>query len=74
MNDAKIVGGSTLIGGLVGSAVLKGEDQEAAQKGLLVGAAIGTGAVLLSNMKEINLPEGTEIIIKLQEDIFIPEG
>jgi len=74
LKNAKIVGGSTLIGGLVGSAVLKGEDQEAVQKGLLIGAALGTGAVLISNMKEINLPEETEIIIKLEENLFIPEG
>jgi len=73
MKEAKMIGGTAILGALIGSADPKAKEHDSAKKGLLVGAALGTGSVLLSNMKEIHLPEGTEFIIKLEEKLFIPK-
>ena len=62
LQDAKVVGGSAIVGALVGKAAL---GKKGAGKGLLIGAAAGTGAVILSDRKEINLPRDTELIISL---------
>ena len=71
MQNAKVVGGSAIVGALIGKGALKEED--GMQKGLIIGAAVGTGAVFLSNMKEINIPQDTELIIKLEEKLIIPK-
>jgi len=70
LQDAKVVGGSAIVGALVGRAAL---GKKGTGKGLLVGAAAGTGAVILSNRKEVKLPQGTELIIKLDEPLLIPK-
>ena len=64
------VGSSAIIGTLIGNKAL---GKDGASKGLVVGATAGAGAVLLSDMMEINLPEGTELTIKLDEPLFIPK-
>jgi len=70
LQDAKVVGGSAIVGALVGRAAL---GKKGTGKGLLVGAAAGTGAVILSNRKEVKLPQGTELVVKLDEPLFIPK-
>lgn len=69
MRDAKVVGGSAIVGALMGRKTL---GKEGTQKGFIIGAAAGTGAVILSDMKEVKLPQGTEIMIKLDEVLLIP--
>ena len=68
--NMKIIGGSALIGAVAGG--LLGE-KDGAGKGILIGAAAGAGAVMLSRMMEIKLPEGTELILKLDEKLIIPK-
>lgn len=70
VQDAKIIGGSAITGALVGKVAL---GKKGAGKGLLIGATAGTGAVILSNRKEVKLPQGTELIIKLDEPLLIPK-
>jgi hypothetical protein len=69
IRDAKIVGGSAIVGALMGRKTL---GKDGTQKGFIIGAAAGTGAVILSDMKEVKLPQGTEIMIKLDEVLLIP--
>ena len=68
--NMKIIGGSALIGAITGGML---GDREGAGKGLLIGAAAGAGAVMLSKMMEIKLPEGTELTLKLDEKLIIPK-
>ncbi|MBU2540736.1 MAG: hypothetical protein KJ593_02440 [Candidatus Omnitrophica bacterium] len=70
LKDTTIIGGSALVGTVVGRKTL---GKDGAKKGLIVGAGLGTGAVLLSNMKEIKLPAGTELVIKLDELLLLPK-
>lgn len=70
IRDAKIVGGSAIVGALMGKKTL---GKDGTQKGFIIGAAAGTGAVILSDMKEVKLPQGTELIIKLDEMLLIPD-
>jgi len=69
MNALKIVAIGALVGALAGEGTL---GKEGAQDGLIVGAGAGMGAVLYSNMKEIRLPEGTELKIRMEEPVIIP--
>ena len=64
VKDASIVTGGAAAGALLGRA---SQDEEGFKKGLIIGAATGAGAVILSRRKEIKLPQGTELIIKLDE-------
>jgi hypothetical protein len=68
MEDAKMVGSGAITGALAGKMVL---DDKGLEKGIVIGAAVGAGAALLSNAKEVTLPEGTEITIKLDQTIWI---
>ena len=70
MKAMEIVAIGALVGALAGEGTL---GKEGLQEGLIIGAGAGMGAVLYSNMKEINLPEGTEIKIKLEEPVVIPK-
>jgi hypothetical protein len=70
INNAKIVGGSTIVGAMVGKAAL---GKGGTQKGIILGAAAGTSAVIIGNMKEVNLTAGTELILKLDEPLIIPK-
>ena len=70
LKDAAVIVGSGAVGALVGKKTL---GKDGAQKGLIIGAGAGTGAVMLSNMKEVKLPQGAELIIKLDEKLFIPK-
>ena len=70
IKDATIIGGSALVGTLAGKKTF-GKDGE--KKGLIIGTVAGAGAVILSNMKEIRLPVGTELIVKLDKPLLIPK-
>ena len=70
VKDATIIGSSALVGTLAGKKTL-GKDGE--KKGLVVGTVAGAGAVILSNMREVSLPKGTELIVKLDEPLLIPK-
>lgn len=70
VKSVAVVGSSALVGALVGNKTIK---EEGTQKGLFIGTAAGAGAVILSNMKEVSLPQGTELIIKLEQDLIIPK-
>ncbi|MBC8413446.1 hypothetical protein H8E50_07230 [bacterium] len=67
--DIGTVGSSAIVGTLVGSKV---PGKDSAKKGLVVGATVGAGVVILSDMMEVKLPEGTEFTIRLKETLFIP--
>ena len=69
VKDATIIGGSALVGTLAGKKTL---GKEGEKKGLVVGTVAGAGAVILSNMREVSLPNGTELIVKLDEPLLIP--
>ncbi|MFC1624395.1 hypothetical protein ACFL28_03675 [Candidatus Omnitrophota bacterium] len=70
VKNATIIGGSALVGTVVGRKTL---GKDGANTGLIVGAGLGAGAVLLSNMKEIKLPAGTELVIKFDELLLLPK-
>lgn len=48
--------------------------QRIGEGGLLLGAMMGTSAVLLSNAKSVLLPKGTEVTISLDESLIIPKS
>jgi len=70
LKDAAVIVGSGAVGALLGKETL---GKDGGQKGLIIGAGAGTGAVMLSNMKEVKLPEGTELVIKLDYTLLIPK-
>ncbi len=49
-----------------------GEDARGAVAGTIVGGAIGTGVVIAEEGKQVSLPEGTRLAIKLDEGIKVP--
>ncbi|MCF7908593.1 MAG: hypothetical protein K9L86_06985 [Candidatus Omnitrophica bacterium] len=67
--DLAIIGASGVMGSLVGKEVL---GKNGAEKGLAIGVVSSASAALLSGRKEIKLPVGTELIIKLDESLLIP--
>jgi len=60
--DAAIVGGGAAAGGIIG-AIAGGK--KGAGKGVLIGGAAGAGTVLATKGKEVTLPAGAQIEIKL---------
>lgn len=60
--DAAIIGGGALAGGIIGAIA---DGKGGAGKGVLIGGAAGTGAVLATKGKEISLPAGTQVNVKL---------
>jgi len=68
LKDAAVIVGSGAVGALVGKGTL---GKDGAQKGLIIGVGAGTGAVMLSNMREVKLPQGAELTIKLDEPLLI---
>ena len=70
LKNVKIIGGSAVIGALIGNIAL---EEKGTEKGLIIGATIGAGAAILSNMKEAKLPQGTELVLELSESTLIPK-
>jgi hypothetical protein len=66
--DAKIIGGATAGGAVVG-AVAKGK--KGAAVGGLVGAGAGTGVVLTNRGKEVTLPAGSRWRIRLVRPLVV---
>jgi hypothetical protein len=60
--DAAIIGGGALAGGIIGAIA---DGKGGAGKGALIGGAAGTGAVLATKGKQVSLPAGTQINVKL---------
>lgn len=69
MDDARVVGQSAIAGAMIGEAS-RGED--GAERGVVIGTAVGTGLVLLSRAREVSLPAGTELTIRLREPALVP--
>jgi len=66
--DTSIIGASGVVGSLVGKKVL---GQYGAEKGLAIGVVSSASAALFSERKEIRLPTGTELSIKLDKSLLI---
>ncbi len=66
--DAAIIGGSTAGGAIIG-AILDGG--KGAKKGAIVGAIGGTGAVLATRGKEIELPAGSKWTVTIKNAVTV---
>ncbi|MGE0455394.1 MAG: hypothetical protein AB7O37_15180 [Vicinamibacteria bacterium] len=64
--DAAIIGGGTAGGAIIGAIADGGKG---AAIGAVLGGAAGTGAVLATKGKEVELPSGTPIKTRLQKDL-----
>ena len=62
--DAAIIGGGTGAGAIVGGIV---DGKKGAAIGALLGAGAGGGAVLATKGKEVHLPSGTALKVRLRE-------
>lgn len=67
--DAATIGGGAVGGAIIGG-ILGGGD--GAAKGAVVGGAAGTGAVLATRGREVRLPAGTPITVRLSEPVTVP--
>ncbi len=70
--NAAIIGGSAAGGALLGRVL--GKDTKGAVVGSIVGGAVGTGVVLAKEGEQVNLPEGTEMSVQLEQGIKVPRG
>jgi hypothetical protein len=66
--DAVIIGGSTGAGALIGALA---DGKEGAAKGALIGAGTGTGAVLVTRGKEVEIPSGSRWRVRLSEPLVL---
>jgi hypothetical protein len=64
--DAKIVGGSAAAGAILGA--IK-DGKEGFAKGAIIGGAAGTGAVLLTRGRDIEIPAGSRWTVKLKDTV-----
>ena len=64
--DAKIVGGAAAAGALLGA--IK-DGKEGFAKGAILGGAAGTGAVLLTRGREIEIPAGSRWTVRLKDTV-----
>lgn len=64
--DAKIVGGSAAAGALIGA--IK-DGKEGFAKGALIGGAGGTGAVLLTRGRDIEIPAGSRFTVTVKDTV-----
>lgn len=64
--DAKIVGGAAAAGALLGA--IK-DGKEGFAKGAVIGGAAGTGAVLLTRGRELEIPAGSRWTIRLKDTV-----
>jgi hypothetical protein len=68
--NAAVIGGSAAGGAQLGGLV--GKETKGAVVGSIVGGATGTGVVMAGEGKQVSLPKGTELAIKLDEGIKVP--
>jgi hypothetical protein len=66
--DAAIIGGSAVAGGIIGAIA---DGKGGAGKGALIGGAAGTGAVLATRGKQVSLPAGTRVNVKLTAPVGV---
>ena len=66
--DAKIIGGGTGAGALVGAIA---DGKSGAAKGALVGGGAGTGVVLATRGKEVSIPAGSRWRVRLARPLVV---
>ena len=64
--DAKVIGGSAVAGAIIGG--IKGGKSGAA-KGAVIGAGAGTGAVLVTKGQEVEMPAGSQWVVRTRNAI-----
>lgn len=69
--DAATIAGGAAAGAVLGRII--GKDGKDALLGAVVGGAIGTGVVLGTKGKEVELPPGTELVLQLDQAVDVPE-
>lgn len=67
--DPGKIGTSSAIGALIG---LIGGGKEGVAVGAAAGAAVGAGGILVTRGRDIVIPVGTEIVIRLSKDLDVP--
>ena len=66
--DAKIIGGSTAAGAIIGGIVNGGSG---AKKGAIIGAGAGAGAVLINKGQDVEMPAGSRWTVRVKETVRI---
>ena len=64
--DAKVIGGSTAAGAIIGGIVNGGRG---AKKGAIIGAGAGTGAVLINKGSEVEMASGSRWTVRVKETV-----
>jgi hypothetical protein len=64
--DAKIIGGSTAAGAIIGGIVNGGSG---AKKGAIIGAGAGAGAVLINKGQDVEMPAGSRWTVHVKETV-----
>lgn len=64
--DAKIIGGSTAAGAIIGGIVNGGSG---AKKGAIIGAGAGAGAVLINKGQDVEMPAGSRWTVRVKETV-----
>ncbi len=64
--DAKIIGGGTAAGAIIGGIVNGGSG---AKKGAIIGAGAGTGAVLINRGQDVEMPAGSRWTVRVKETV-----
>jgi hypothetical protein len=64
--DAKIIGGSTAAGAIIGGILDGGSG---AKKGALIGVGAGAGAVLINKGKDVEMPAGSRWTVRVKETV-----
>jgi len=67
--DALVIGGSALVGAILGKAV--GKDTKGAVIGAFGGAVLGTGAMMASKGHELEVPAGSKVSLRAEEPITV---
>src|SRR5262245_31887586 len=66
--DAAMIGGGAAAGGIIGA--IK-DGKEGLAKGVLIGAGTGTGAVLVTRGKEVEIPSGSRWRVRLSQPLVV---
>jgi len=64
--DAKIIGGGTAAGAIIGGIVNGGSG---AKKGAIIGAGAGTGAVLINRGQDVEMPAGSRWTVRVTKTV-----
>jgi hypothetical protein len=64
--DAKIIGGGTAAGAIIGGIVNGGRG---AKKGAIIGAGAGTGAVLVNKGDDVEMPSGSRWTVRVKQTV-----